>query len=330
MSRTPPSVSICIPVFNEEENLPVLFKRVGEVLSSLAGGPHELVLVDDGSTDLTPKMIAAFAKESHAFAFRGLSLSRNFGHQAALSAGLDQVRGDVCILMDGDLQDSPESIQQFLELYRAGYDVVYAKRVARKEGFILRFCYKLFYRLISKLSRVPMPLDSGDFSLISRRVLNVIRSAPEKNRYLRGLRAWAGFKQIGIELERAPRNAGESKYGFGELLRLATDGIFSFSIVPIRMAGVVGALTLLSSFVFAVYSLYVRFFTNEAPRGFTATTFLITLFSGTNLLFLGIIGEYIGRIYDETKQRPTYVVDQIFESQSDSVSKSRLEGITRV
>jgi dolichol-phosphate mannosyltransferase len=299
-------VSVAIALYNEEEVLPELLRRVGAVLDDLPGGPHEVVLVDDGSTDRTFAILSAAASEDARVI--GISLSRNFGHQAALSAALDHVTGDVVILMDGDLQDRPEEIPRFVETYQQGFDVVYATRVERQERWLLRVCYFLFYRFVAKVAELRMPLDSGDFGLLSRRVVDLINALPERNRYLRGLRSWVGFPQIGIPVKRDPRAAGKPSYTLGKLMRLAMDGIFSFSVAPLRAAALVGAVTTAGAFVFAAYTIFERVILGEPPRGFTALIVAVIFFSGIQLMFLGLIGEYVGRVYDEAKGRPQYVV----------------------
>ena len=302
-------LSVAIPVHNEESVLPELLRRVRAVLDQVPGGPHEIVFVDDGSSDRTIELIEAAAQEDQRIL--AIALSRNYGHQAALSAALDYVTGDAVVVMDGDLQDVPEAIPQFLDKYAQGYDVVYAQRVRRKEPLLLRICYFTFYRLMAKLSDVRLPLDSGDFSLMSRRVVENLRRMPEHHRYLRGMRTWVGFKQTGIPVERDKRYAGESKYSWLRLLRLASDGIFAFSIVPIRAAALVGALTIAGASFFSLIAIYAKFFLKQSPKGFTAEVVLLTFLSGIVLLFLGIIGEYVGRVYEETKGRPHYIVGKV-------------------
>lgn len=302
-------VSIAIPLLNEEAVLPELVRRIAAVLDGIPGGPHEVVFVDDGSTDATRVMLAEARRADGRI--RAVLLSRNFGHQPAISAALDHVRGDVVVVMDGDLQDAPEEIPRFLAAHAEGYDVVYARRVDRKEGLVLRACYFLFYRAFSRLSRVSIPIDAGDFALMSRRVVDAIRAAPERNRYLRGLRAWAGFRQQGVVVERAARSAGQSKYSYRALIRLALDGLFAFSIVPIRAAMFLGALTILVAMVFVLYAIYAKLVLDRSPQGFTAIILIMTFLSGVILFFLGVVGEYVGRVYEETKARPLYVVDRV-------------------
>jgi polyisoprenyl-phosphate glycosyltransferase len=315
-SRSTPSVSLAIPVYNEAEGLPHLLERLGAVLDLIAGGPHEIVFVDDGSADRSLALLEAEAARDPRIVV--VALSRNFGHQTALTAALDYVSGDVVVLMDADLQDEPEIIPSFLAQYANGYDVVYARRGSRKEGPLLRASYRLFYRIISSLSSIDLPLDAGDFGLVSRRVVEQMRRSPEHHRYLRGLRRWVGFRQTGIVVDRAARHAGETKYGFFKLLRLATDGIFAFSTVPLRVASLLGLWAVVASLLFALYTLYAKLVLQQAPRGFTALVFLLTFLGGLNLLFLGILGEYVGRIYEEVKGRPLYIVDRVVGQRWDS------------
>lgn len=302
-------LSIAIPVLNEEAVLPELIRRVTGVLDGIAGGPHEVVFVDDGSTDATRSILAQAQDADRRI--RAVLLSRNFGHQVAISAALDHVRGNVIVVMDGDLQDAPEEIPRFLALHDQGFDVVYARRTARKEGWLLRACYFVFYRAFARLSRVNIPIDAGDFALMSRRVVDAIRSAPERNRYLRGLRAWAGFRQQGMAVERAARTAGESKYSYRALFRLALDGLFAFSIVPIRAAMFLGAVTIVIALGFVLYAIYAKVVLDRSPQGFTAIILITTFLSGVILFFLGVVGEYVGRVYEETKGRPLYVIDRV-------------------
>jgi dolichol-phosphate mannosyltransferase len=308
MSLTP-RISVAIPVYNEAAGLPELLRRLRGVLDELAGGPHEILFVDDGSSDGTLAALERAAVEDQRLAV--VSLSRNFGHQAALAAALDHVTGEVVVLMDGDLQDPPEAIPQFLDKFREGYDVVYAIRASRKEPIWLRGSYFLFYRLMAWLSKVHVPLDAGDFGLMSRRAVEELRRVSERNRYLRGLRAWVGFRQIGIPVDREARHAGASKYSRGKLLALAFDGIFAFSVVPLRAATLIGAGALAMSSAYALYALYAKLALDQSPRGFTATIVIVTFFSGVILFFLGIIGEYVGRVYEEVKARPIYIVAKV-------------------
>jgi glycosyltransferase involved in cell wall biosynthesis len=299
-------LSIAIPLHNEETVLPELLRRTLGALDQIAGGPHEIVFVDDGSTDRTFALLDEAARRDSRV--RAISLSRNFGHQAALTAALDHVAGDATVVMDGDLQDIPEVIPQFIERYHQGFDVVYAQRLRRKEPWPLRLCYFVFYRMMAALSDVHLPLDSGDFGLMSRRVIDQVRRMPEHHRYLRGMRSWVGFRQMGLPVEREKRHSGKSKYNLWRLLKLATDGIFAFSIVPIRVAALLGVGAIGVSMLYVFYALYYRFFLQQSPQGFTALIAAVTFLSGVLLFFLGVIGEYVGRIYEETKARPIYVI----------------------
>ena len=308
MNPTHPRVSLAIPVYNEEAVVPELLRRTMAVLDNLPGGPHEIVLANDGSSDRTLEMLEKAAEKDDRLVV--VDLSRNFGHQTALTAALDHVSGDVAVLMDGDLQDPPEAVPTLLEAYQQGYDVVYVRRVNRKESWYLRACYFLFYRLLAALSSTQLPLDSGDFGLVSRRVIDEMRRMPEHQRYLRGLRTWVGFRQIGIPVERSARHAGTAKYSPFKLLMLAFDGIFAFSIVPLRAASILGMIAVGLSGLFSIYSIIAKFWLHS-PQGFTATILVVTFLSGMNLFFLGVIGEYIGRIYEETKARPHYIVGRV-------------------
>jgi dolichol-phosphate mannosyltransferase len=301
-------ISLAVPVYNEEQVLTEFLRRVRIVLDDIPGGPHEIVFVDDGSSDRTFEMLAAAAGEDSRIV--AISLSRNFGHQSALSAALDNVSGDVVVVMDGDLQDPPEIIPRFIEEFKKGFDVVYAQRVGRKEGWLLRFCYYIFYRILALFSNIRLPVDAGDFALLSRNVLEQLRRIPEHHRYLRGLRTWVGFRQVGITVERSERFSGSSKYSFIKLLGLAFDGIFAFSIVPLRAATIIGLFTIAGALMFVAYAVYVRFFFDKSPQGFTALIVAITFLAGIQLLFLGIIGEYLGRVYEETKGRPLYIIEK--------------------
>jgi glycosyltransferase involved in cell wall biosynthesis len=302
----PPRVSVAVPLYNEASGIPELLRRIAATLDRVPGGPHEIVLVDDGSTDGSLALLEAAAVGDERLVV--LSLSRNFGHQAALSAALDQVSGDVTVVMDGDLQDPPELIPAFLEQYARGYDVVYAQRLRRKEPWWLRLSYFVFYRALRRLSSVAVPVDAGDFGLLSRRVVEQLRQAPERHRFLRGLRSWVGFRQQALPVEREERHAGRSKYGLRRLVGLALDGLFAFSIVPIRAAALLGAIAMALSATFALYALYARLVLHQSPQGFTALILVITFLSGVNLFFLGIVGEYVGRVYEEVKRRPLYIV----------------------
>jgi dolichol-phosphate mannosyltransferase len=307
--NTPRRVSLAIPVHDEEAVLPQLLQRVRAVLDGIPGGPHEMVFVDDGSRDRSRMMLEEQARLDARIVV--VALSRNFGHQAALSAAIDYVRGDCVLVMDADLQDAPEALPALLARLDEGFDVVYVRRVARKESWWKRAAYHLAYRVIARMSDIPLPVDAGDFALISRRVLEHIRSLPERERYLRGLRSWVGFRQTSIEVPRDERAAGESKYPFTRLVGLALDGAFAFSVMPLRLTAVLGFVAILSSGLFTLYAIYAKLVLGQSPQGFTALIVLFTFLIGTVLISLWIIGEYLGRVYEEVKRRPIYIVDGV-------------------
>ena len=300
-----PRYSIVIPIFNEAATILELWQQLRATLDQLAD-PAEIIFVDDGSVDHSAKIVQDLIDRDPEV--RLLQLSRNFGHQCALAAGIDHAQGDAVILMDGDLQDSPSAILSFVEQWQAGYDVVYAIRRKRKEFILKRIAFRLFYRLLNYLSGLTLPLDAGIFSLMDRKVAAALRSMPERNRYLSGLRAYAGFRQTGVVVERGPRFSGEPRVTISKLFKLAFDGIFSFSVIPLRITVYVGLLCALIAFALGLIGLYFKFVLGHSfldwAYGLTTTFFM----GGIQLVFLGILGEYIGRIYDEVKQRPYYLV----------------------
>ena len=308
MVETHLSLSVLVPVHNEESVIPESLRRVRSVLDGIPGGPHEIVFVDDGSSDRTLELLEEAAALDPRI--KVIALSRNFGHQAALTAAMDFSDGDAVIVIDGDLQDPPEIIPRLVERFRAGYDVVYAERKERKEVWWLRVCFFLFYRLMSKLSDIHLPLDAGDCGLMSRRVVEQLRGMKEHHRYLRGMRSWVGFRQTGIAVRRSERHSGESKYSALRRLKFAADGIFAFSTVPIRAASILGACTVAVSVLYALFTIYAKIFLHQTVQGFAALIVVMTFLSGVLLFFLGIIGEYVGRVYEELKARPLYVVDR--------------------
>ncbi len=297
--------SIVIPIFNEHETIPQLHNRLGAVIDKF-DAQGEIIFVDDGSTDNSFEVLLAIHQADPRSKI--VRLSRNFGHQAAISAGIDCAVGDAVILMDGDLQDPPEILPEFIAMWRQGYDVVYGIRKKRKENFFKRAAYAAFYRILSRLSYLDIPLDSGDFCLINRRVVNAIRQLPERNRFVRGIRTWVGFRQVGIEYERDRRFAGTTKYTFNRLLKLAYDGIFSFSTVPLRLAVYAGFFFSTIAFLAGLFIIYEKLVHQIAVVGWASTIAITTFLGGLILMMMGIIGEYIGRIVDEVKQRPVYVI----------------------
>jgi polyisoprenyl-phosphate glycosyltransferase len=300
-------VSVVVPVFNEEATLPELYRRLAGALP--AGELYELVFVDDGSTDGSWAALHGLADADPSV--RLVRLSRNFGHQAAISAGLDAACGDAVIVMDADLQDPPELIPELLDRWRAGYDVVYAVRAERTGERRWRLLsIALFYKLLRRIAGNDIPENVGDFRLMSRRVVDALKAMPERARFLRGMTSWVGYRQTGVEYTRDPRFAGESKYPPRKLIRLALDGITSFSTVPIKLVAWLGFVLVAFCLVVLGWALYTRFFTDAAPQGWTSLLVVVLLLGGVQLLSLGIIGQYVARIFDESKQRPLYLVSE--------------------
>ncbi|MFM7016854.1 MAG: glycosyltransferase family 2 protein [Bacteroidota bacterium] len=304
-----PLVSIVIPLYNEEEVFGRLVNRLDDVLSNF-NIETEVVLIDDGSSDKTAELMKEKCIQDKRYT--GIFLSRNHGHQLALSAGLANARGTEAIMvLDGDLQDPPELIGAFYKLYQEGYDVVYAIRTNRKESFLKKFAYWAYYRLQKSVSNFNIPIDSGDFGLMSRKVVDQLNSMPEQSRYLRGMRSWVGFKQIGYKYARDERKEGQSNYGWKQLLGLAFNGIFNFSEFPIRLITRLGLFTIIISLIYLGDVLYKKLFTDlNVPVGFTAILMAIILFSGVQLISIGIIGEYILRIFFQVKNRPLFIVKE--------------------
>lgn len=303
----PPSVklSVVVPLCDEREVFPELLRRLKAL-----GPDCELIFVDDGSADGTRELIAKACAEDGRC--RGILLSRNFGHQIAVTAGMQAASGDAIAIIDGDLQDPPELIHEFLKRLDEGHDIVYAVRESRKEGLPLRAAYALFYRLLRHLSAVPIPLDSGDFCVMNRRAAALINSLPERHRFLRGLRAWIGLRQSAQPYSRQARAGGRPKYTLSKLLGLAFEGIFTFSERPLQWSMQIGFLVALSSFAWASYVIYWRLFSGrgDALPGWATLAVAVLFLGGVQLISIGILGEYIGRIHNEVKGRPLYVVDK--------------------
>ncbi|MBI1807782.1 MAG: glycosyltransferase family 2 protein [Ignavibacteria bacterium] len=297
--------SIIIPIYNEEDILPELHRRLTSVLDSL-GESSEVILIDDGSADHSYDAMNEIHRKDQRF--KVLRLSRNFGHQVAITAGLDYATGEAVILMDGDLQDPPELLAEMTAQWKAGYQVVYTVKRSRKENALKRFAFASFYRLMHTFSSISIPMEAGNFSLLDKRVVDVLRNMPERNRYISGMRAWAGFTQVGVEFHRDARYSGMPKMTLKRLINLALDGLISFSNAPLRLAIYIGVVVAGFSFLGAAYVIYEKLFTHQAILGWTSTIVAITFIGGMILLTLGVIGEYIGRIYDEVKHRPIYIV----------------------
>lgn len=299
------TLQIVIPLYNEIHILPELWERLSSACRQITLS-WSAIFVDDGSTDGTAEALDRLADSFPNIGV--LHLSRNFGHQAALTAGVDQADADAVILMDGDLQDTPETLPRFVAEWRAGAEVVYAIRTKRQEGFLSSLAFKLFYRILKVLSGISQPADAGIFSLLDRRVLEVVRSMPEHNRYFPGLRAFAGFRQVGLPVERGARFAGEPRVGFRGLFKLAGDAIFSFSYVPLRIVTCFGVFMAFASLVYLLWVLFEKFVTHTAISGWASTLGATLLLGSIHIVMLGVVGEYIARIYEETKHRPLYVI----------------------
>lgn len=298
--------SVVIPVYNEEAVIEETYKRVKKVMDE-TGETYELLFVNDGSRDQSAAIIKGLAGRDNAV--RLIDFSRNFGHQAAVTAGLDAAVGDAIVIIDADLQDPPEVIPQMLAKWREGYDVVYGKRLKRQgETFFKKMTAFVFYRLLRALTDNDIPVDTGDFRLIDRKVCNVIKNLHEKNRFLRGLVSWVGFRQAPVEYVRDERWAGETKYPLKKMLKFASDGIISFSYKPLRLATYLGFFLSLASFLYLLVVLYKKWFTQDTIAGWASIIGINLLFNGIVLMMLGIIGEYIGRIYEEAKNRPLYII----------------------
>ncbi|MGD8213280.1 MAG: glycosyltransferase family 2 protein [Desulfobacterales bacterium] len=315
-NRIPTLLSVVVPCFNEQEVLELTHRRLIEALGDSISFDLEIVYVNDGSRDRTEEILFDLAEAESRV--KVISLSRNFGHQPAITAGLDYAAGNIVAVIDADLQDPPELIVSMVTKWREGFDVVYGVRTKRKEGLLKRLSYNVFYRLYRYFARVEIPLDSGDFALLDRRVVDLLNSLPERNRFIRGLRAWTGFRQAGLVYERGARAAGDAKYNFRKLFKLAFDGIFNFSTAPLTIIFITGLITSLMSVLATLVYLIARIgdykifgYSPGDARGFTTLILAILFFSGIQLISLGIIGEYLGRLYQESKMRPIYVVKEV-------------------
>ena len=301
-----PLVSVIFPVYDERENLAALTARAQPVLERATDGAFEVLFVDDGSRDGSSELLDELS--AHDARYKVIHLSRNFGHQAALQAGLDAAAGRAVVLMDADLQDPPELLGQFIDKWREGYEVVYAVRRKRKESLLKRAAYATFYRTMRAIAEIDAPPDAGDFCLLDYRVVETLVALRERNRFLRGLRSWVGFRQIGVEYERAARHAGRPKYTLRKLFRLALSGYVGFSSLPLRAAAWLGLLSAGAGFLMTVWVVVEKLRGIVAPRGWASTIAVILFVGGVQLIILGVIGEYLGRVYDEVRRRPLYVV----------------------
>ncbi len=316
-----PEISVVVPLFNEEESVNELHRRLDLALRSLATS-YEIVFVNDGSRDATAALIDDLRELDPHLAV--VDLSRNFGHQAAVSAGVDHARGQAVMVLDGDLQDPPEVIPQFVERWREGYHVVYAVRRHRKEGPLKRLGYHGFYRILNAISDLEIPLDSGDFCLMDRQVVDVLKQLPETMRFVRGLRSFAGFRQVGLAYEREARQAGQAKYTFRSLAGLAVDGLISFSSYPLRAVTYLGFGTIGIAIALLFWVLWDAFYKRSAPQGWASTVVVVLFMGSIQLISLGIIGEYIRLIFLEAKRRPTYIVGEYKEPRhTDGEARAR-------
>jgi len=313
-------VSLVIPMLNESEGVASLWSRLTEVTAKLQGYRFEAVFVDDGSTDNTPAFIERLSP-TPSLSWKLVQLSRNFGHQAAISAGMMHASGEAMIFLDADLQDPPEVIPTFLEKFCEGYDVVYGVRKNRKEPLWLRICFGAFYRLFNAISERPIPLDAGEFGLVSKRVGKLIAEMPERDRLIRGMRSWVGFKQVGIPYDRPERHAGTTSYSIVRRVEGALDGLFGYSKVPIRLAFYLGVLVFLLGGAYLLQSYVMMFITGDTGViGWRSVITLIFMLGGANLIATSIVGEYVCRIYFQGKQRPLYVIEKTTSSQSQTPS----------
>jgi dolichol-phosphate mannosyltransferase len=299
-------LSVVVPVYNEEEVLPAFYSRLTAVLGSLPF-PVEILFVNDGSSDGTARLLEQLVASDGRV--KVLGFTRNFGHQAALSAGLDHSSGDAVVLIDADLQDPPELIAEFCKKWQEGHDVVFGRRRRRHEGWLKRSIYHAFYKVLRLLANIDIPLDTGDFSLLDRKVVRRLRELPERTRFLRGLRSWVGLRQTGVEYERPARHSGRSKYSLAGLLKLAFDGIVSFSTLPLKAALFLGLLVSFVGFAGILLLVYLRLLHTFDLPGWTSLMVVTLFLGGIQLTTIGIVGEYIARIYEEVKFRPLYLVE---------------------
>lgn len=303
-------ITLVIPMYYEEKVANECYKRVKENLDKLENYEYEIIFVNDGSKDKTLEILEEISKKDENVKI--ISFSRNFGHQAAVTAGLQYVKGDCILIMDADLQDPPELIPDMLKLWEEGNEVIYGQRKSREgESAFKLFTAKMFYKTLNALSDVEIPKDTGDFRLVDRKVVDTINSLPEHNKFLRGLFSWVGYKQTPFMYERKERFAGDTKYPLKKMLKLASDGIISFSTKPLKLVGALGIISIVISVLLLIYALVSYIFNlNNLSAGWTSIMVAITFFSGIQLMSIWIIAEYVGRIYDETKQRPQYIIDK--------------------
>jgi glycosyltransferase involved in cell wall biosynthesis len=312
-------LSIVIPVYNEESVIPELYKRLCGLTGRLKSecgileNDIEYILVNDGSSDKSLHLLISLAGKNSMFKI--IDFARNFGHQIAASAGVDIARGNAVALLDADLQDPPEFIVDLYKKYKEGFDVVYAIRTGRKgENAVKRFTAAFFYRLLRRMTNVSIPVDTGDFRIMSRRTVDVLKNMPERHRFLRGMVSWIGFKQTGIRYQRNERYAGSTKYPFVKMIQFALDAITSFSAAPLRLVVWLGFFSAAAGIAYSLYVLYIKIFTERYVAGWSSLMIAILVMSGAQMITLGVLGEYIGRMSEELKRRPLYIIDKIYEA----------------
>jgi glycosyltransferase involved in cell wall biosynthesis len=310
-------LSVVVPMYNEQEVIEVTYRRLKAVLDTL-GETYEIVFVNDGSRDKTSEIVRGMCASDQKVKL--VEFSRNFGHQIAVTAGMDHSSGRSVVLIDADLQDPPELIIDMVALWREGYDVVYGKRIERKgESWFKKMTASMFYRLLRSMTSVNIPVDTGDFRLMDRKVCDALSSMREQSRFIRGMVSWAGFKQTSVDYVRDERFAGETKYPLRKMIKLSLDAMTSFSTKPLKIASVLGFILSAVGFIYLFVVLYQRFFTNSTTQGWTSLIAINLLFNGITLSLLGVLGEYIGRTYEEAKRRPLYLVSDAinFEGQAE-------------
>ncbi|XDD51333.1 glycosyltransferase family 2 protein [Leptospira sp. WS92.C1] len=328
MAERPPFLSVVIPIYNEEKTIPELTRRLG-ILQELLIANHsfkkddlEVLFVNDGSKDDSCSALKKFCFRTNGYKL--VNLSRNYGHQTAITAGIDMARGDAVVVMDGDLQDPPEFVSDLYTKLLEGYDVVYAKRKKRTgESWFKLLTAHVFYRILKKITRFDIPIDTGDFRIMSRRVTNVLCSMREQHRYIRGLISWIGFQQTGLEYEREERFEGVTKFSVGKMLKFALDGITSFSSAPLKLSSYLGFGTAFFGALYALYVIYLRIFTSETITGWSSMMIVVLILGGIQLLALGMIGEYLSRVNDESKNRPLYVIENVYQTSTKTSKPSK-------
>lgn len=313
-----PELSVVIPIYNEEQSIPELVASLRKEISGMGVERYNLIFVDDGSRDHGVALLEALGKDDERIVI--VELSRNFGHQIAVSAGLDHAFGKAVVVMDADLQDPPAVVPELVRRLRDGYDVVYAVRQNRKDHWLKRVSYMAFYRLLSRISSVNVPLDAGDFCCMDQRVVRILTSMPERTRFVRGLRSWVGLRQVGLPYDRSFRHGGVPKYDFWRLVLLAVDGVVSLSHVPLRLVTTIGFSVSAFALALAGFFTFHKLVSGLQPPGFASTITAIFLLAGIQLVMLGVVGEYVGRISDEVKRRPLYVVRRVVRGSHASSS----------